>query len=147
MHDLSLHSLIGQERVSPWIDVTQDAIARFADLTGDRQWIHVDSDRAGRESPFGTTVAHGFFTLALLSPILSRTIGSLDGVRMGVNYGLNKVRFPSPVPAGSRVRGRVTLQRVDPVEGALQATWSVIVERAGADKPCCAAEWVVRYYR
>jgi acyl dehydratase len=136
---------VGQEMVSAWRDVTQDQVTQFADITGDRQWIHVDADRAGRESPFGGTVAHGFFTLALASRLLRDAVGSIDGARMAINYGLNKVRFPAPLPTGSRVRGRCTLQRVDAVEGGVQATWSVIIERDGTVKPCCAAEWLVRY--
>jgi acyl dehydratase len=141
-----LTDIIGQEMVSPWRDVTQDQVTAFADISGDRQWIHVDADRAGRESPYGGTIAHGFFTLALASRLLRDAVGSIDGARMGINYGLNKVRFPAPLPTGSRVRGRCTLQRVDAVEGGVQATWSVLVERDGSVKPCCAAEWLVRYY-
>jgi acyl dehydratase len=137
---------IGQEMVSPWRDVTQDQITQFADITGDQQWIHVDADRAARESTFGGTIAHGFFTLALSSRLLRDAVGAIDGARMGINYGLNKVRFPSPLPVGSRVRARCTLQRVDTVDGGVQATWSVVIERDGAAKPCCAAEWLVRYY-
>ena len=144
-----LTDIIGQEMVSPWRDVTQDQVTGFADITGDRQWIHVDADRAGRESPFGGavtgTVAHGFFTLALASRLLRDAVGAIDGARMGVNYGLNRVRFPAPLPTGSRVRGRCTLQRVDAVDGGVQATWSVVIERDGSAKPCCAAEWLVRY--
>ena len=142
-----LAGTVGQEMVSPWRDVTQDQITQFADITGDGQWIHVDADRAGRESPFGGTIAHGFFTLALASRLLRDAVGSIDGARMGINYGLNKVRFPAPLPTGSRVRGRCTLQRVDAVEGGVQATWSVLIERDGTVKPCCAAEWLVRYYQ
>jgi acyl dehydratase len=142
-----LTDIIGQEMVSPWRDVTQDQVTQFADITGDRQWIHVDPDRAGRESSFGGTIAHGFFTLALASRLLRDAVGSIDGARMGINYGLNKVRFPAPLPTGSRVRGRCTLQRVDTVDGGVQATWSVVIERDGAAKPCCAAEWLVRYYQ
>ena len=142
-----LTGIIGQEMVSPWREVTQDQIAQFADITGDQQWIHVDADRAGRESPFGGTIAHGFFTLALASRLLRDAVGSIDGARMGINYGLNKVRFPAPLPTGSRVRGRCALLRVDAVEGGVQATWSILVERDGAVKPCCAAEWLVRYYQ
>ena len=141
-----LTDIIGQEMVSPWRDVTQDQVTQFADITGDRQWIHVDADRAGRESPFGGTIAHGFFTLALASRLLRDAVGAIDGARMGINYGLNKVRFPAPLPVGSRVRGRCTLQRVDAVDGGVQATWSVLIERDGSAKPCCAAEWLVRYY-
>lgn len=132
--------------MSPWVEVPQQAISGFAELTGDRQWIHTDPERAQRESPFGGTVAHGFHTLALITQMMTRTIGQAAGARLGVNYGLNKVRFPAPVPAGARVRGRLTLQRVEPVDGGLQATWSVLVEREGGAKPCCAAEWLVRYY-
>ncbi len=146
-----LTGIVGQEKVSPWREVTQDQVTQFADITGDRQWIHIDADRARRESPFGGaitgTVAHGFFTLALASRLLRDAVGSIDGARMGINYGLNKVRFPAPLPTGSRVRGRCTLQRVDDVEGGVQATWSVLVERDGSVKPCCAAEWLVRYYQ
>jgi acyl dehydratase len=132
--------------VSPWIEVPQQAIAQFAELTGDRQWIHVDVERARVESPYGAAVAHGFLTLSLITQMLTRTIGAVGGVKRGINYGLNKVRFPAPVTAGSRVRGRLTLAGVEPVDGGLQATWSVLVEREGGDKPCCAAEWLVRYY-
>jgi acyl dehydratase len=141
-----LTGIIGQEMVSPWREVTQDQITQFAGITGDSQWIHVDADRAARESPFGSTVAHGFFTLALASRLLRDAVGAIDGARMGINYGLNKVRFPAPLPAGSRVRGRCALQRVDAVDGGVQATWSVLIERDGSAKPCCAAEWLVRYY-
>ena len=141
-----LSDIIGQEMVSPWRDVTQDQVTQFADITGDRQWIHVDADRAGRESAFGGTIAHGFFTLALASRLLRDAVGAIDGARMGINYGLNKVRFPAPLPSGSRVRGRCTLQRVDAVDGGVQATWSMVIERDGSAKPCCAAEWLVRYY-
>jgi acyl dehydratase len=141
-----LTGIIGQEMVSPWREVTQDQITQFADITGDAQWIHVDADRARRESAFGSTIAHGFLTLALVSRLLRDAVGGIDGARMGINYGLNKVRFPAPVPSGSRVRGRCTLQHLEAVDGGVQATWSVIVERDGAAKPCCAAEWLVRYY-
>jgi acyl dehydratase len=142
-----LTGIIGQEMVSPWREVTQDQITQFADITGDQQWIHVDAGRAARESPFGSTIAHGFFTLALASRLLRDAVGSIDGARMGINYGLNKVRFPAPLPTGSRVRGRCTLLRVDAVEGGVQATWSILVERDGSVKPCCAAEWLVHYYQ
>lgn len=142
----SLPDLVGKEMVSPWLDMPQPAIMQFAELTGDRQWIHTDPERARADSPYGGTIAHGFHTLAMITQMMARTIGPASGARLGVNYGLNKVRFPAPVPAGSRVRGRMTLARVEPVEGGLQATWSVLVERDGGEKPCCAAEWLVRYY-
>ena len=142
-----LGALVGKEMVSPWREVTQEAIAQFADVTGDRQWIHVDADRARRESAYGTTIAHGFLTLSMISRLLRDAVGTVTGTRMAINYGLNKVRFPAPVPAGSRVRGRCTLQHVEPIEGGLQATWNVLIERDGSSKPCCAAEWLVRYYQ
>ena len=143
---MNLAALVGREMVSAWRDVTQALITQFADITGDRQWIHVDPERAARESPYGATIAHGFYTLSLASRLLRDAVGPIDGPRMSINYGLNKVRFPSALPAGSRVRGRCTLQRLDDVEGGVQATWAVVIEREGADKPCCAAEWLVRYY-
>lgn len=142
----SLRDHIGKEALSPWRDVTQDAVTRFAEVTGDAQWIHVDPARAARESRYGGTVAHGFFTLSLASRLLRDAVGAVDRASMSLNYGLNKVRFPAPLPTGSRVRGRCTLQGVDAIEGGVQATWHVLVEREGADKPCCAAEWLVRYY-
>src|SRR5499433_1999657 len=127
------------------VEVTQDMINRFADLTGDHQWIHVDVERATRESPFKTTIAHGFLTLSLLSELGKRAM-FVGGVRMGINYGLNRVRFVSPVPAGARIRGRFTLAGVDEIKGGVQASWNVTVEREGSEKPCCVAAWLVRYY-
>ncbi|MBM3808607.1 MAG: MaoC family dehydratase [Acidimicrobiia bacterium] len=141
-----LNDVIGREMVSPWREVTQEQVTAFADITGDRQWIHVDSDRAARDSQYGGTIAHGFYTLALASRLLRDAAGAIDGARMGVNYGLNKVRFPAPLPCGSRVRGRCTLLAVDDVDGGVQATWRIVIERDGSEKPCCAAEWLVRYY-
>lgn len=146
MTPASLPDLVGKELLSEWHEVTQDAITQFADVTDDRQWIHVDPDRARKDSPYGGTIAHGFLTLSLVSRLLRDAAGAVEGTRMSINYGLNKVRFPAALPAGSRVRGRCTLQRLDAVEGGLQATWGVLVERDGAAKPCCAAEWLVRYY-
>jgi len=142
---MNLAALVGREMVSPWRVVTQDQVTEFADLTGDRQWIHLDAARAERESPYGGTIAHGFFTLSLTSRLLRDAVGAIDGARVGVNYGLNKVRFPAPLPCGSLVRARCTLQRIDPVSGGVQATWNVAIERDGSDKPCCVAEWLVRY--
>lgn len=146
MTPASLPDHIGKEWLSEWHEVTPEAITQFADVTGDRQWIHVDPERARRDSPYGTTIAHGFLTLSLISRLLRDAVGAVEGARMSINYGLNKVRFPAPLPAGSRVRGRCSLQGVEPIEGGLQATWNVLVERDGAAKPCCAAEWLVRYY-
>jgi acyl dehydratase len=137
---------VGREvATSDWLEVSQERIDQFAEATGDRQWIHTDTERAARESPFEQTIAHGFLTLSLLSE-LARLALSVGGVRMGINYGFNRVRFISPVPAGARIRGRFTLARFEEIEGVAQATWGVTVEREGSDKPCCMAEWLVRYY-
>lgn len=148
-----LKSWVGGEGcVSDWREVSQDDITRFADVTGDRQWIHVDGERARRESPFGATVAHGFFTLSLLAPFLQETVSIRDGVRMAVNYGLNRVRFPAPVTAGSRIRARFKLQSLKELDRVWEAVWAIEVEREGPSsqskpaKPCCVAECVVRYY-
>ena len=141
-----LADYVGREvAVSDWLEVTQERINQFAESTEDRQWIHVDPDRAARESPFKETIAHGFLTLSLLSELGKRAM-SVGGVRMGLNYGLNRVRFVSPVPAGARIRGRFTLGTVEEIKGGVQATWNVTVERDGGAKPCCVAEWLVRYY-
>src|SRR5262249_1781925 len=117
----------------------------FAAATEDRQWIHLDPERAALESPFKVTIAHGFLTLSLLSELGKRAM-SVNGVRMGINYGLNRVRFVAPVPSGSRIRGRFTLSAIEAIKGGPQATWKVDVEREGGEKPCCVAEWLVRYY-
>jgi acyl dehydratase len=141
-----LETYVGREvAVSDWFDVTQERINLFADATEDRQWIHIDPERAARESPFKETIAHGFLTLSLLTELGKRAM-SVGGVRMGINYGLNRVRFVRPVPAGSHIRGRFTLSAVEQISGGVQATWNVTVEREGSDKPCCIAEWLVRYY-
>ena len=137
---------VGRELgVSDWHQVTQERINEFADATGDRQWIHVDGARAAIESPFKTTIAHGFLTLSLASSVL-RSALQFDGARMAINYGLNRVRFMAPVPSGSRVRGRFALASVEETGGAVQAIWQVTIEREGSEKPCCVAEWLVRYY-
>jgi acyl dehydratase len=142
----ALREHVGREvGVSGWFEVAQDRIDAFAEATQDRQWIHVDPERAARESPFEGTIAHGFLTLSLLSALAKDAL-SVGGVRMGVNYGLNRVRFVSPVPAGGRIRGRFTLAEVGDVQSGVQAIWSVTVEREGSEKPCCVAEWLVRYY-
>lgn len=142
-----LLALAGQEvAVSDWVLVSQERIRQFAEATGDHQWIHLDVERA-RSGPFGTTIAHGFLTLSLVPQFFDTSIAVGD-LRMGVNYGLNKVRFISPVPAGSRLRGRLTLQHAEAIAGnGTQAVWEVTVEREGADKPACVAEMLVRYYR
>jgi acyl dehydratase len=141
-----LAALVGQEvGTSDWFVMTQERIDAFADATGDHQWIHVDAERASAETPFGTTIAHGFLTLSLLSALMRDTI-TIDGPRMTLNYGLNRVRFVSPVPAGSRIRAHVALGRVDDIGGSVQVTWNVTIERDGGEKPCVVAEWIVRYY-
>ena len=130
---------------SDWYEITQEAVDTFADATGDHQWIHIDVERAKAESPFGGPIAHGFLTLSLLVPLATQTYTITDAV-MGVNYGLNKVRFPAPVPVGSRVRATATLANVEEVAGGVQNTLSVVIEREGGDKPVCIAEWVTRAY-
>lgn len=141
-----LQTRVGSEvALSDWFEVTQERINLFAETTEDRQWIHTDPERAARESPFKGTIAHGFLTLSLLSELMKLAM-SVGGVRMGINYGLNRVRFVSPVPAGARVRGRFELAALEPIDGGVQATWNVTVERDGSTKPCCVAEWLVRYY-
>jgi len=141
-----LAARVGQEvGVSPWLEVTQERIDTFARAIDDFQWIHVDRERA-KQSPFGGTIAHGFLTLSLLSHLAERTFSFTDR-RMGVNYGLNRVRFTSPVPAGSRVRARFTLQKLEPLEGnGVQVTWHTVVEIEGAQKPALVAEWLGRHY-
>jgi len=143
-----LKSLIGKEvATSDWIEVSQSRIDGFAEVTEDRQWIHIDADRAKTDSPFHTTIAHGFLTLSLLSHLASQTVQVRGNFKMGINYGLNRVRFPSPVPSGSRLRARFTLQAVEDIEGGIQITWGITSEVEGASKPSLAAEWLVRYYK
>ena len=140
-----LESRIGEEvGVSPWVEVSQQRIDQFAEATGDFQWIHVDPKRA-KDSPFGTTIAHGFLTLSLL-PRLAASALEIGDVRMGVNYGLNRVRFPAPVPSGSRIRARLKLLGYEPLEGGAQLVMEVTMERDGSDKPVCVAETVSRRY-
>ena len=137
--------LVGQEiGVSDWITVTQERIQLFADATNDHQWIHLDAERA-KAGPFGTTIAHGFLTLSLLPEMAASAFGVRE-TRMGVNYGLNKVRFPAPVPSGSRLRGRFQLVGYEPLEGGAQLTVQVTMEREGSDKPVCIAESIGRRY-
>ncbi|MGZ8339172.1 MAG: MaoC family dehydratase [Telluria sp.] len=141
-----LKALAGTEvAVSPWIDITQERVSLFADATGDHQWIHVDPERCKRESPFGGPIAHGFLTLSLLPAIFENAVAMLD-VKMVLNYGLNKVRFPAPLPVGSRVRGRLALASVEDIDGGWQLVWDVAVEREGGVKPVCVAEFVMRRY-
>ena len=140
-----LETRVGEEiAVSPWYEVTQERIDLFAKAIEDYQWIHVDPVRA-KGSPFGGTIAHGFLTLSLLSRLIELTFSFSDR-KMGVNYGLNKVRFTAPVPSGSKVRARFALARYEKLEGGVQVTWNVTMEREGADKPCMVAEWLGRSY-
>jgi len=143
-----LTALAGHELgVSEGIEVTQERSNGFADLTNDHQWIHVDPERAAKESPYGTTVAHGFLTLSLISS-LSKHVLSLGGeFQRLINYGLNKVRFPAPVPAGARIRGRFQLDSVREFAGGIQIVWRVTIENESGGKPCMVAEWVTRAYR
>ena len=142
----TLCSRVGDEMaVSDWLEVTQQRIDQFAHATGDLQWIHVDGPRAAVESPFKTTIAHGFLTLSLVSAFFDSTI-NIRGLRMALNYGLNRVRFISPVPSGSRIRSRFTAAKADATDGSIQVVWMVTVEREGSGKPACVAEWLVRYY-
>jgi acyl dehydratase len=145
---LSLREFIGREiAVTDWLMMTQERIDQFAEATEDRQWIHVDRERAQRESPYGSTIAQGFLTLSLLSRFMKQAIQFRGGVRMAVNYGLNRVRFPSPVRAGANIRARIRLLSLEEFSDALQAVFSVAMEVENSDKPCCVAEWVVRYYQ
>src|SRR5258708_39892386 len=131
--------------VSPWLEIPQERIDTFAKAVDDFQWIHVDAKRAAA-SPFGSTIAHGFLTLSILSRLSESTFSFADR-RMGINYGLNRVRFTSPVPVGSRVRARFTLQKFERIEGnGVQVTWTTTVEREGAEKPALVAEWLGRHY-
>jgi acyl dehydratase len=143
----ALKKFVGREiGVTDWFAVTQERIDRFAEATEDRQWIHVDPERAEKESPYGTTVAHGFLTLSLLSQFMKQAIQIQGGVRVVINYGLNRVRFPSPVRAGSKIRVRVHLQSLTELSDSVEAIFSCAVEAENAGKPCCVAECIVRYY-
>jgi acyl dehydratase len=142
----SLRDRIGEEiAVGDWFEVSQARIDRFAEATGDAQWIHVDPVRAAAESPFKTTIAHGFLTMSLLSSLI-RDAMTFHGLRMAINYGMNRMRFVAPVPAGSRIRARFTPVSVEDASGSVQVTWQVTIDREHSDKPCCVAEWIVRYY-
>jgi acyl dehydratase len=150
MRDLAsveaMRALVGQElALSPWVEMTQERVNLFADATDDHQWIHVDLERCKTESPFGGPIAHGFLTLSMLSALFEKSIRML-GAKMVINYGLNKVRFPAPVPVGSRVRARLTLVKVEDIDGGAQLEWSVVVEREGGSKPVCVAEMLMRRY-
>ncbi|MFP3565833.1 MaoC family dehydratase [Paraburkholderia sp. SIMBA_030] len=142
----ALRALVGaQPLISDWLAVDQLSVDRFAEATGDHQWIHVDPERARRESPFGGPVAHGFMTLSLIPALLGKTVTLKQ--RMGVNYGLNRVRFTSPVPVGSQVRARFAVESVEDVDDAgVQVVWNVTLERLGSERPVCIAEFITRHY-
>ena len=141
----AVQALVGQHlATSPWVTVSQERINLFAEATGDHQWIHVDVERA-KAGPYGAPIAHGFLTLSLL-PELAATAMAIDDVKMSINYGLNRVRFTGPVPAGSRVRGVIKLKDYTAIEGGAQMTIEVTIEREGADKPVCVAEAVSRRF-
>ncbi len=141
-----LQTLVGEEvAVTQWITITQERINQFADATDDHQWIHIDAERCQRESPFGTTIAHGYLTLSLLSGMLASAFRMVDA-KMVLNYGLNKLRFPSPVPVNSRLRLRLVLSKVEEFDGGAQCEWQATIEREGGDKPACVAEVLLRRY-
>ncbi len=144
----ALKQYVGKDiGVSEWLAVTQERINQFAEATEDRQWIHVDPERATRESPYHATIAHGFLTLSLISRLMKDAIRIGSGIRLAVNYGLNRVRFPCPVHAGSRIRGRFSLLAMRDCVDAREVVLSCSVECEGSEKPCCVAEWIVRYYK
>ncbi len=142
-----LFSMIGKEvSISDWLEITQERINKFAEVSGDYQWIHIDVERAKKESPYRTTVAHGFLTLSLLTFLESQAVKIKMPFKMRINYGLNKVRFPAPVPAGSRIRASLKLVAAEKIPNGLQLIWEITIEREGSSKPCCVAEWILRYY-
>lgn len=141
-----LKKLVGQEVVvSDWVEITQERVNLFAEATGDHQWIHLDVERSRKESPYGGTIAHGYLTLSLLPLFMGSSVRMPDA-KLSVNYGLNKVRFPAPVPVGSRIRGRITLLSVEDIPDGAQMLWNVTMEREGGEKPVCVAETISRRY-
>jgi acyl dehydratase len=143
----SLNQWEGREfPATDWFVVTQDRIQKFADATDDHQWIHLDPERAARESPFGSCIAHGFLTLSLLSHLLRQAFKIRTGVAMSINYGLNKVRLPSAVRAGEAVRARVKILSIKESQAFADVVFLIHIERDNSSKPCCVAEWLVRYY-
>jgi acyl dehydratase len=142
----ALSAWVGREvACSDWLQIDQARIQRFADATGDQQWIHTDPERAQRESPYKSTIAHGYLTLSLI-PMLMESSLRIDGVGMAINYGLDKVRLPTPVRVDQRVRARLLLDALEPVTGGVQARWSVTVDVDQVDKPACVAQMLARYY-
>lgn len=144
----ALKDFTGREiAVSDWLTITQERINLFAEATEDRQWIHIDRERAERESPFKTTIAHGFLTLSLIAHFMQQAIKIQTPLRMAVNYGLNRVRFTSPVRSGARIRARIVLLSIkDIASDAVEVVYTVTIESEGSEKPCCVAESIVRYY-
>jgi acyl dehydratase len=141
-----LKTLVGQQvALTEWMTITQERINQFADATDDHQWIHIDPERCKRESPFGTTIAHGYLTLSLLPGMLASAFTMVDA-KMVLNYGLNRLRFPAPVPVGSRLRLRLILSKVEEFDGGAQCEWLATIEREGSDKPACVAEVLLRRY-
>ena len=142
-----LQPLVGQEiAVGSWLPITQSMIDAFAQVTGDRQWIHIDAERARRESPYGSTIAHGFLTLSLLSRLHGENV-QIEEVGRTINYGLNRVRFPAPVIVGASIRARSTLQAWDAIGDAVQLSWLITIEVEGQTKPAVSAEWILRHSR
>ena len=143
----ALKEFVGRDiGVTDWFRLTQERIEQFAHATEDRQWIHLDRARASQESPYGRTIAHGFLTLSLIAHFVHEVMRIEGGLRLAVNYGLNRVRFPAAVPAESRIRARVGLLACKEITDSLEAIYSVAVEMEGTEKPGCVAEWIVRYY-
>src|SRR5580704_5998651 len=144
----TLKELVGREiGISEWFCVTPERVELFAEANGDRQWIHLDHERAKNESPYGGTIAHGFLTLSLISHLMKEVMEIRSGVRLAVNYGLNRVRFPAAVRTDTRVRARVTLLALRELPDSAEAIFAVTVEIEKSEKPGCVAEWIVRYYR
>lgn len=141
-----LREHVGTEiALSEWLLITQERVQQFAAATGDNQWIHLDRERAAKESPYGGTIAHGFLTLSLVSYFIGQAL-AMEGLRMAINYGLNRVRFPAPVKTGANIRARFVLQSVKDIEGGVEVVYLATLEAENAEKPSCVAEWIVRYY-
>ncbi len=143
----SLKDHVGREiATTAWLTITQERIQQFADATDDHQWIHIDPERARRESPYGATIAHGFLTLSLMSHFLREAFQLPPGVRQVVNYGLDRVRFPAPVRSGEKIRARIRLQSCKELPGNIKAVFEITIEAEDAEKPSCVAEWIVLYF-
>jgi acyl dehydratase len=143
----SLKEWVGKQiGVTDWLFVTQERIDDFSEATEDRQWIHLDRERTIKESPYGTTIAHGFLTLSMISHFVREVIHFQNHVRLAVNYGLNRVRFPAPVPVESRIRGNIGLQAFKDFSDSVEAIYAITIERENSEKPGCVAEWIIRYY-